>query len=147
MRVMTIVEPVGRGTKIAKLLKEKNNFNDFLNNTPKIKVTKNSDDSCLLRAILLAKLFADKNKEMYYLQSNQNSLKFNRLLRKFCMQLNIFNGPCGMKEIESIEEKLVDYQITVIDGNGKFSKDPIYLNRKKNFQSLSIYVYIKNIIM
>ncbi len=66
------------------------NQNIFLNNSDSIKVIKNKDDLCLLRAILIAKAFIELlEKKAKTLYEKQNSKEFSKSLFKYFIWLKI----------------------------------------------------------
>ena len=86
----------------------------------------NSDNMCLLRAILIAIKYADDHidKKEYAKQNNKEIIGDINYIRKL---INIPDTGCGLEEIQQIESLFRDYCITVIDGNT--NKDGKYLYR------------------
>ena len=146
--VVTIAHlPSGSGRKIInlkkkqktyikkKLIKSSEHFTElqkFCNLKPGIKNVYNSDNYCLLRAILIGKAFTDNDPDKNKL-AEPNSTLLNRMVEKIIKELKIEDKPLGLEELKMIEMYLQDYQITLINGDGKLEKKPIYvgpLNKK-----------------
>ena len=126
--------PAGNG-RVCKEKREMSSLDKFLNETKSVKVVKNVDSLCLLRAVILARAYDVKKvtreiRNMYMRQDT--SIEMNRQLNELCRGTGIWSGPCGKEEIKKIEDYLQEYQIMVIDGNG-FNKEPIYLNKEREF--------------
>ena len=107
-------------------------FDQFLHNTPSIKVIYNKDTLCLLRAVIIALAFQNKDKAARTLHARPNSMEMKKRMHQLCQATKIFSGPCGIDDIKTIEEHLKDYQIMVVDGNCQFNEEPIYLDRQRN---------------
>ena len=133
--------PVGSGKRICKEKRDMTSLELFLNETKSVKVVKNVDSLCLLRAVILARAYdapkiTKQIRNMYQRQETSSEMK--SLLVELCRGTGIWTGPCGIEEIKKIEDYLGVYQIMVIDGNG-FNKEPIYLNKDRQF---SKYLYL-----
>ena len=128
--------PAGNGKRICKEKRDMTSLERFLNETRSIKVVKNVDTLCLLRAIILARAYdvpkiTNQIRNMYKRQ--ESSSEMSRQLTELSRATGIWSGPCGVEEIKKIEDYLQEYQIMVIDGNG-FNKEPIYLNKQREFK-------------
>jgi hypothetical protein len=117
-----------------------NSFDSTYNNKYCIKTIYNSDNMCALRAILIAKAFYDKDKNRYkYLESN-NTL-FENMVQKCVKDLGLDTSQkCTLYEIAKIEMYLREYQITIIDSDGKLNKEAIYIGPiNKHFLYISMH--------
>ena len=134
--------PSGSGRR--RVCKEKRimtSFEKFLTSTSSIKVVVNNDSLCLLRAVIIAKAFEplvvpQEARNMYNRQQTSKLMMYQ--LRDMCRATDIWQGPCGIPELIKIEDYLHDYQIMLINGNGK-SNEPLYLNNSRPF---SKFLYI-----
>jgi hypothetical protein len=129
------ISPGGTKRKRAKMT---NQF-ELLNNTSSIKKIKQSSDNlCFLRAVLIAIAYCDKDSisaSKYYKKINQD--KFSPEVMELSEKTEI-RGPCGKEQIKLVEDYFKDYQIMVINGNGK-DDSPIHLNMDRKF---SKYIYL-----
>ena len=93
----------------------------------------NNDNQCLLKALLIGKAYADKEKKPSGLNSKNNKEMRQRIeyVRK---KVNLPNAGCGINEISSLENYFKDYQIMVVSYNYKFNKIPEYLNTSRKFK-------------
>ena len=106
---------------------DRTNFNDFEQwcvSKACVKFVSNSDNYCALRAILISKAYVDNDPQAYQL-TLPNSPRLNELVRKYALEMNLPNKKCGIEEIAHIESYLKDYQITVLDSDGKIHKNPL----------------------
>ena len=117
---------------------------DFLMKTPSIKKVYNTDNLCLLRAVIIAKSYMElKSRPFEYLcdEAGQRSLRFTKKLLELCVQTNIpitRQTMCGNEEAAIIERVLQDYQIVIFRSNFK-NKEFVYLNESKKFNK---YIYL-----
>jgi hypothetical protein len=95
-----------------------------------VKLVFNSDNYCALRAILIAKAYVDKDPEAYKL-TFPNSEELNVRVLKFAQEIHLPNKKCGIEEIFKIESHLKDYQITVLNCEGKIHNIPLYIGEIK----------------
>ena len=103
-----------------------NSFEEFLQNTRSVKCINNTDKLCLLRAVIIAVEYSKKDaRSACRMHQNQNGRKMNAKLHEMCVLTDIWKGPCGLKEMKTIEDKIVDYQLMVVDSNCKISNEPI----------------------
>lgn len=110
-----------------------NEFEEHCTTKKSIRVVKNDDNFCLLRAIIVAKAYADKENNAYLLL-RKNNKKMKKRLDKMCKDLNITNTQCGLNEVKKIEQYLEDYQIMIIDQEGVLEPEPLYLNETRIFK-------------
>ena len=105
-------------TKIPKQRKWQSNnqvvtFEDFCKYKNSILEINNSDNFCLIRSILVAKAYADKEKLRHNLtRSNNKDLTMRTM--QIVQILNIPDQACGNIEIQKIENYLKIYQIMVL---------------------------------
>ncbi|CAF1086399.1 unnamed protein product [Brachionus calyciflorus] len=58
--------------------------------------------------------------------------KNDNLLTRIVKELYLPNAPCGIEEIKRIETYLCNYQITIINSDGKIDNKPIYIGPQNN---------------
>ena len=87
-------------------------FEDFCKQKKSILVIENTDNFCLIRAILIAKAYVDKDKFPHNL-TRPNNQELTRRTLNIVKILNIPNQECGVNEIHKIENYLEEYQIMV----------------------------------
>jgi len=102
-----------------------------------IKIVKNNDNLCALRAILICKAFADKkkNKQAY---CHVNSTVLENKVSFYAKKLHIMDEPMGLNDIKKIEIFLGKYSITVLGPNG-FEK--LYVGPPKQYY---LYIWYRN---
>ena len=115
-------------------------FDQFLHNTPSIKVVYNKDTLCLLRAVIIAKAFHNKDKAARNLHARPNSAEMKKQLHQLSQATKIVRGPCGIEDIKTIEEHLHDYQIMVVDGNCQFNRQITCQTAQETTRSISTSV-------
>ena len=101
--------PAGRGRKVCKEKRDMSSLERFLNETKSVKVVRNQDSLCLLRAVILARAYdvpkiTQQIKNMYQRQETNNEMKTQ--LNELCRGTGIWSGPCGIEEIKKIEDYL-----------------------------------------
>jgi hypothetical protein len=103
-----------------------NSFEEKFQRKYCIKTIYNTDKLCALRAILIAKAYCDKDENRAkYLKPNNK--QFENLVNKCAKDLGLNpEQECSINEIIKIEMYLKEYQITIIDGNGKL-KEALYI--------------------
>ena len=131
-KVMVVDLPSGSGMK-------NKTFEQFLHKSRSIKLIKNNDSLCLLRAVIVAIACHNKEKNVRNLIARPTSKDFMQRLRQLSDATGIYSGPCGLKEIKIIEDFLNDYQIMVVEGNFKLNREPIYLYKDRKF---SKFIYL-----
>ena len=131
--VMVKEMPNGGGKRICKEKKAITDFTSFLHNHRSVKIVKNHDELCLLRAIILAVEFEKKSPTFKNLVARQDNKEFNKLLLDMMTATGISKGPCGIPAVKAIEAYLQDYQIMIIDENGRDSDQALYLNKDREF--------------
>jgi len=109
-------------------------------NKNSIKKVYNNDNLCALRAILIAKAYLEKDPNRYKFTNSLSCNLFESIVNKIANELRFdLSQKLTINEIIRIEMYLQDYQITVIDSNGKLNKTPIYvgpINKKFLYISL-----------
>ena len=110
---------------------------DFINNNKCVIRVINSDNFCLLRAILIVKAFVDKERNASHL-IRKNNRKLNERLYNLRKEISIPVGPIHISIIEEIQNYFQnEYQISVYDKveNGTEilypSEEQIILNKTK----------------
>ncbi|CAF1132843.1 unnamed protein product [Brachionus calyciflorus] len=153
--------PSGSGRKMVNLKKRKtpytktkdcvrvqsdttNEFQKFCENKRFIIPVFNNDKLCALRAIIIGKAYAD-NHEIKSELAKPNSKILEQYVTKVVKKLYLPNAPCRIPEIKRIETFLCDYQITIINCDGKIDKKPIYIGPKN--KNTFICVILVHIIM
>jgi len=81
--------------------------------------------------VIIAIAQASGNKKLLdsLLVNNSTILHYKTL--KVAKKCKISDKPCGIPEFKKFEIYFKDYQITVIEGNGKFS-EPIFVGNSNN---------------
>ncbi|CAF1064249.1 unnamed protein product [Brachionus calyciflorus] len=102
-------------------------FESFCNQKPGIK----NVNKCALRAILIGKAYSDNDPYRFELCKPDNQV-LNIKVDKIPTDLNLPDTSYGIEEIKKIENYLKDYQITIINCDGKLDKHPIYIGDPKN---------------
>jgi hypothetical protein len=87
------------------------NQRDFINNSKVVKII-NSDNFCLLRAILVGKAFADKEKNANLL-TKRNNRKLNYRVKEYVSKLQLPDRNLNLGDLRIIELYLKEYQITL----------------------------------
>jgi hypothetical protein len=88
-------------------------MNDFVYNS-KYVVVVNSDNLCLVRAILIGKAFADKERGAKNL-TRPNCGKLNERVNYLKKELEIPDGFLNLQTVQLLEDYYKDYQICVYD--------------------------------
>ena len=129
--------PAGSGrlsSKSAYLFKSQQ---EYLSSRKYIIPVENNDNFCAARAVLIAieylKINNNKNKELnaeISINKVNRSNKLNRMIKKCKFK----NRPMGIEEFKKMEVYLIDYQITVINEDGKRdNKKPIFVGMPNKF--------------
>ncbi|CAF1083629.1 unnamed protein product [Brachionus calyciflorus] len=106
-----------------------NSFQNYCENQACIIHVYNNDNLCAVRAIIIGKAYADNNPittELVKPYSKQLEQQLIRVVK----DLFLSNQPCGLEEIKRIEAYFRDFQITIINCDGKLDKKPIYIGPK-----------------
>ena len=106
----------GSNEPIKRVCKEKRHFQNMkdLIETSRFIHVVNSDNFCLVRAILIGKAFFDKEKYAFTLV-RKNNRKLNTLVKEVVQHLKLPDEFLNLMHIKMIEEYFVDYRITVYD--------------------------------
>ena len=136
------------GTKSKQDVKEKrtknyipcNDFQEFCLKKRCVKIIHNDDNLCLLKAIIIAKAYADKEKKCSNFLRN-NNIEIKKRVKKLADDLQIKNSECGIEELKKIEIYLKDYQIMLLSNEGVVEKEPLYINYTKNFKKFLYILY------
>ena len=119
-------------------LKDVTSFTEYKIAKNSIITFDNNDNHCLLRAILIGKWLLDLNIDLskydmeYLLDSETN---------KLANILGFSNTPSGIQNLKEIEDYYSEYQITLYHYNLKIQKEPIYLNKSRNFSKFIYIIY------
>ncbi len=103
-------------TKSKRVCKEKReiiNMNDYMEKSRYIRII-NADNFCLVRAILIGKAFADKEKNAKLLE-RKNNKKLNGLVSSIVSKLGLPDEFLNIEHIKLLENYFIDYQITLYD--------------------------------
>jgi hypothetical protein len=112
------------------------NLKDYCNANRLITVLP-MDKLCLVRAILISKAHADKEKNAHTLKSSQRKLE--ERVNLFVLNLDLpTNIELNLTHVRKIEEYLSDYSIVVYSG-GDRNQSPIYFNRE-NIKKKFLYI-------
>jgi hypothetical protein len=115
----------------------KNNLHHYLQKKKSIITINNSDNYCLIRAVIIAKNIADGLPFEHLLKEDNFEMKTK--LQKIIKDLNIPDKPLGIPEISNLEKYFVWYQIMLLDKEGKIN-EPLYLNTLENHFTKYIYI-------
>ena len=94
-----------------------------------VKVIENTDNLCLVRAILVGKAYSDKEQNRYLL-TRKNNKELNKRVKRLSHQLGIENKVQGIPTLMLIEQTLKDYQITLY-GENRLIPTPLYTGEMK----------------
>jgi hypothetical protein len=97
-------------------------FDDYLNYITIF----NDDNYCLIRAVIIAIAFIEKDKNLNKLLRHRSSLLLNKVL-DVAKKCEIENVSSGINEIKKLEVFFREYQITLINNNGMLNNEPIYV--------------------
>jgi hypothetical protein len=132
----------GGSSKTKKICKEKKeilNQRDFINNSKVVKII-NSDNFCLLRAILVGKAFADKEKNANLL-TKRNNRKLNHRVKEYVSKLQLPDRHLNLGDLRIIELYLKEYQITLYSSIADGS-EIIYPQSKRPNRNASKFINI-----
>ncbi len=116
----------GAGSKTKNQNKHKKQQDYFDDSVHTISV-ENTDNRCLLKSIIIAIAVYDNDKNKIKQLSKPNSLLLHKQAIKISKICGVKNYPCGLEEVKKFEAYFRDYQIMIIQNDGKFVKEPIYL--------------------
>jgi hypothetical protein len=86
---------------------------------------------CGVRAVIIAIAQESGDKKLLKTLLTRNSTLLHYKTQKTAKKCKIADNACGIPEFKKMEIYFKDYQITIIDGNGKFSQ-PIFVGNKNN---------------
>ena len=86
----------------------------------------NEDNFCLIRAVIIAIAYIEKDKDLNKLLRYRSTLLLNKTL-DVAKKCQIENEPSGINEIKKLEVFFKDYQITLINNNGMINNEPIFV--------------------
>ena len=104
-----------------------------------IKEINNTDNFCLIRAIVIAIAYCEKHPDRHNMLSRPNNKRMLNKLNCIRNVKNIQDEPCGINELIKIEKCYKYYQIMLIDSTYKITNKPLYLNTTDKF---SRYIYL-----
>jgi hypothetical protein len=111
-------------------------LNEFIFNKRSLIQVKNNDNMCALRAIVIGKAKADNSNKFKVISSSRKSIQ-TTLALKLAREAKVdVNAPCGLEEIQRIENYLIHYQIFIIDANSLHNF--LYIGPTKD---LKIFLY------
>ncbi|CAF1034070.1 unnamed protein product, partial [Brachionus calyciflorus] len=118
--IVTIYQnPIGKGR-----------LEEYAFDCKSVRLVRNNDGYCLVRALLISKAHLDKDQK-YNELCRINSPELDIRTLKIVKDLNFPNDGCGNKEIEKIERYFGKYQNTVNEGDA-ITKEISYLGRPNN---------------
>jgi hypothetical protein len=121
-------KPYVRKTKINNnILSDVNSFDiqAYCNKKNSIVPVYNSDNMCLLRAVLIAiKYLHNEQDKVEYAKPLNSSI--NKDVEKICKKVYFPSSGCGIPEIKNLEMYLKDYCITIIDADSPKESKYIY---------------------
>ncbi len=106
----------------------------YCQNLYSVYIVKNNDNLCLLRAFLIGKSSADKDRDIKKLK-RPSSLVLKKRAQDLHKTLSFKNEACGIPEIKTLDEHFPGYQLMVISD----TCETLYLNSEKQ---CSKYIYI-----
>ena len=115
------------------------NQRDYIQNSRSVKII-NSDNYCLLRAILVGKAYADKEKNAKLL-TRKNNRKLNSLVKKYVSDLNLPDRHLNLDDLKIIDDHLNDYQITLYSSISDGSSI-LYPEKKKKHKKVEKFINI-----
>ena len=97
-----------------------------------VKRIKSDDNYCAVRALLVAKHYADK--DVRHMNNFRARDRVENEVRKTIYDLGIKDSSQGLSDIAKVESYLKHYQVTVYDENSRFSgpQQPIYCGPQAN---------------
>ncbi len=107
------------------------NQQEFFNSNNSIINVINDDNLCGVRAVIIAIAQESGDKKLLKTLLTRNSTLLHYKTQKTAKKCKIADNACGIPEFKKMEIYFKDYQITIIDGNGKFSQ-PIFVGNKNN---------------
>lgn len=120
------------------------NFKDFVKFKRSIIEIYNEDNFCLIRAIIIAIAYIEKDKNYKNMVQRPNNKTLRSKIIKVANDCNISSNGCGIKDIERLEQYFENYQIMVIDKQYTITEEPIYLNKNKKFSKFIYLLYNEN---
>jgi hypothetical protein len=126
------------------------NQQDYFNYSTGIICVENSDNSCLLKSLLIAIAVENKNNQLVKQLTKRNSKMLHKQALQINKECNIGNYRCGIKELKKYEAYFKYYQIMVIESDYNLTQRPVYVgppNKKHLYISYtqSHYNVIKSI--
>ena len=110
-----------------------------------IKRIKSDDNFCAVRALLVAKVYCDKNIQRMDNFRRLNNSKLEEEVSAIVKKLGLIDQPQDLSDVAKIENHMKHYQVTIYDHNTRFadSKHPIYRGPRAN-QFLYLLYYKKH---
>ena len=129
--------PSGSGRPSSKISYLFRNQQDYLSSRKYIIPIENNDNFCAARAVLIAveysKIDNNKNKE-HNANMSKHKVNNSQALKKLIKKCKFKNKPMGIEEFKKLEVYLKDYQITVINEDGKRdNKKPIFVGTPNKY--------------
>ena len=163
LRIVPVITGSGFSpTKFSKMKKQKidslpiklsksdcSNMHEYIKVLRSVITIKNTDNFCLIRAILVA--IDKQKKEKKHLVKNYQNIKYKSLYNAFnenvievAHRCQIKNKACGINEITKLEKYFQEYRIAVIDPDFNTKRDCIYLNEEKKYSKFIYILYFEN---
>ena len=133
--------PTGTGRPTSNCAYFYNNQQDFLSSRKYIIPVFNDDNFCAARAVLIAieyqRIKVKLNKKIKA-EISINKINKSNKLKRLIKKCKFADKPFGLEEFKKMEVYLKDYQITIINEDGKRdNRKPIYIGRANKF-----YIYL-----
>ncbi len=108
-----------------------NSHQILFNSKSSIFVVENTDNRCLLKAIIIAIAFESGDKKIINKVTKKHSSFLHKEAKKISKKCCVPNIVCSYPEIKKFEAYFKEYQIMIIDNSGLL-KEPIYLGPPNN---------------
>jgi len=105
-----------------------------------IKEILNTDNFCLIRAIVIAIAYYENNPDKCNMLQRPTNKKLMAKVLQAAKACNIDNRPCTINDIKNLEIYFKEYQIMVIDNTYKITNNPVYLNKIDEFNK-HLYIF------
>ncbi len=119
--------PNGSGGTKTKIQSNYKNQQAFFDDSKHTIIVQNTDNRCLLKSIIIAMAVYDNEIKKIKQFLRPNSLLLHRQAIKVSKICGVGDYPCGLEEVKKFEAYFRDFQIMIIQNDGKFVKEPIYL--------------------
>jgi len=142
--------PSGSGGTKTKNQNNHKNQQAFFDQSKHTITVQNTDNRCLLKSIIISIAVYDGDQKKLKQLLRQNSPFLHKEAIKVSKICGVGDYPCGIQEVKKFEAYFRDYQIMIIQNDGKFIKEPVYIghpNKKHIYISYTgtYYNVIKSI--